>query len=102
MKKMFTLVAAIVVALAIALIIALILSLYGLPHSSVSEDVVTESDTEIIVDSTAAQATLSEEEAVALAYAALEERFPLFCPKCKQAQLINVIQFNISVVIEPV
>ena len=27
--------------------------------------------------------------------------FPLFCPKCKQETLINVTQFNISVIIEP-
>ena len=27
--------------------------------------------------------------------------FPLFCPKCKQEILINVIKFNISVIKEP-
>ena len=29
------------------------------------------------------------------------ENFPLFCPKCKQETLINVTQFNISVIKEP-
>ena len=29
------------------------------------------------------------------------EKFPLFCPKCKQENIINVKQFNISVVKEP-
>ncbi|HBF6874632.1 TPA: cysteine-rich KTR domain-containing protein [Clostridioides difficile] len=29
------------------------------------------------------------------------ENFPLFCPKCKQEMLINVKQFNISVIKEP-
>lgn len=28
------------------------------------------------------------------------ENFPLFCPKCKQENLINVKQFNISVMKE--
>ena len=27
--------------------------------------------------------------------------FPLFCPKCKQESLINVKQFNVSVIKEP-
>ena len=27
--------------------------------------------------------------------------FPLFCPKCKQENLINVKQFNLSVIKEP-
>ena len=27
--------------------------------------------------------------------------FPLFCPKCKQEVLIDVIKFNISVIKEP-
>ncbi len=27
--------------------------------------------------------------------------FPLFCPKCKQENLINVKQFHISVIKEP-
>ena len=29
------------------------------------------------------------------------EKFPLFCPKCKQETLINVRQMNISVIREP-
>ena len=29
------------------------------------------------------------------------EKFPLFCPKCKQETLINVRQMNISVIKEP-
>ena len=29
------------------------------------------------------------------------ENFPLFCPKCKQEMLINVKQFNITVIKEP-
>lgn len=29
------------------------------------------------------------------------ENFPLFCPKCKQEQLINVKQLHISVIKEP-
>ncbi|MEY8424444.1 cysteine-rich KTR domain-containing protein [Lachnospiraceae bacterium 38-14] len=29
------------------------------------------------------------------------ENFPLFCPKCNQETLINVTQFNISVIKEP-
>ncbi|MDL2233456.1 cysteine-rich KTR domain-containing protein [Ruminococcaceae bacterium OttesenSCG-928-L11] len=29
------------------------------------------------------------------------ENFPLFCPKCKQEQLINVKQLQISVIKEP-
>ncbi|MDF2587929.1 MAG: conjugal transfer protein [Anaerocolumna sp.] len=29
------------------------------------------------------------------------ENFPLFCPKCKQETIINVIQLNISVIKEP-
>ncbi|MDT2935525.1 cysteine-rich KTR domain-containing protein [Lactococcus lactis] len=29
------------------------------------------------------------------------ENFPLFCPKCKQETLINVKQFNMSVIKEP-
>ena len=27
--------------------------------------------------------------------------FPLFCPKCKQEHIINVKQFNISIIKEP-
>ena len=27
--------------------------------------------------------------------------FPLFCPKCKQEHIINVKQFNVSIIIEP-
>lgn len=27
--------------------------------------------------------------------------FPLFCPKCKQETLINIKQFNMSVIKEP-
>ena len=27
--------------------------------------------------------------------------FPLFCPKCRQEQLINVQQFNMTVIKEP-
>jgi hypothetical protein len=29
------------------------------------------------------------------------EHFPLFCPKCKQETLINVIRRNVSVIKEP-
>ena len=29
------------------------------------------------------------------------EKFPLFCPKCKQETLINVRQLNMSVIREP-
>ena len=29
------------------------------------------------------------------------KNFPLFCPKCKQETLIDVIQLNISVIKEP-
>ncbi len=29
------------------------------------------------------------------------EKFPLFCPKCKQETLINVRQMNMSVIKEP-
>lgn len=29
------------------------------------------------------------------------KNFPLFCPKCKQESLINVKQFNVSVIQEP-
>lgn len=29
------------------------------------------------------------------------EKFPLFCPKCKQEILINVKELNISVIKEP-
>lgn len=29
------------------------------------------------------------------------EKFPLFCPKCKQETLINVRQMNMSVIREP-
>ena len=29
------------------------------------------------------------------------EKFPLYCPKCKQETLINVKQMNISVIKEP-
>lgn len=29
------------------------------------------------------------------------ENFPLYCPKCKQQILINVVQLNISVIKEP-
>lgn len=29
------------------------------------------------------------------------EYFPLFCPKCKQETLVNVKQFNTSVITEP-
>lgn len=29
------------------------------------------------------------------------ENFPLYCPKCKQETLINIRQFNISVITEP-
>lgn len=29
------------------------------------------------------------------------ENFPLFCPKCKQETIINVKQFNMSVIKEP-
>ncbi|MFV0361929.1 MAG: cysteine-rich KTR domain-containing protein [Suipraeoptans sp.] len=29
------------------------------------------------------------------------KKFPLFCPKCKQETLINVILLNISIVTEP-
>ena len=29
------------------------------------------------------------------------ENFPLFCPKCKQETLINLLQLNISVIQEP-
>lgn len=29
------------------------------------------------------------------------KNFPLFCPKCKQEILINVKQFNVSVIKEP-
>ncbi len=29
------------------------------------------------------------------------EKFPLYCPKCKQETLINVRQMNISVIKEP-
>ena len=27
--------------------------------------------------------------------------FPLFCPKCKQESLINIKEFNMTVIIEP-
>ena len=27
--------------------------------------------------------------------------FPLFCPKCRQVTLINVIKFNIEIIKEP-
>lgn len=29
------------------------------------------------------------------------KNFPLFCPKCKQETLINIQEFNISVIKEP-
>jgi Zn finger protein HypA/HybF involved in hydrogenase expression len=29
------------------------------------------------------------------------ENFPLFCPKCKQENLVNIKQLNISVIKEP-
>ncbi|MCD7752317.1 MAG: cysteine-rich KTR domain-containing protein [Lachnospiraceae bacterium] len=29
------------------------------------------------------------------------ENFPLYCPKCKQEMIINVKQFNTSVITEP-
>ncbi|WP_216697207.1 cysteine-rich KTR domain-containing protein [Anaerostipes faecalis] len=29
------------------------------------------------------------------------EKFPLYCPKCKQEMLINVRQMNMSVIKEP-
>ena len=29
------------------------------------------------------------------------KNFPLFCPKCKNEMLVNVKQFNISVIKEP-
>ncbi len=29
------------------------------------------------------------------------KNFPLFCPKCKQETLINIQQFNMSVIKEP-
>lgn len=29
------------------------------------------------------------------------KNFPLFCPKCRQETLINVKQFNVSVIKEP-
>lgn len=29
------------------------------------------------------------------------KNFPLFCPKCKKEQLINVIQQHISIILEP-
>ena len=29
------------------------------------------------------------------------KNFPLYCPKCKQETLINVIQLNMSVIKEP-
>ena len=29
------------------------------------------------------------------------EKFPLFCPKCKQETIINVRQMNMSVIREP-
>ena len=29
------------------------------------------------------------------------KHFPLYCPKCKQETLINVIQLNMSVIQEP-
>lgn len=29
------------------------------------------------------------------------ENFPLYCPKCKQESLINVLQLNMSVIKEP-
>ena len=29
------------------------------------------------------------------------KNFPLFCPKCKQETLINIIQLNMSVIKEP-
>ncbi len=29
------------------------------------------------------------------------KNFPLFCPKCKQETLINIRQFNMSVIKEP-
>ncbi len=29
------------------------------------------------------------------------KNFPLFCPKCKQENLISVQQFNMSVITEP-
>ena len=27
--------------------------------------------------------------------------FPLFCPKCRQVTLINVIKFNVAIIKEP-
>ena len=29
------------------------------------------------------------------------KNFPLYCPKCKQETLINVLKFNISIIKEP-
>lgn len=29
------------------------------------------------------------------------KNFPLFCPKCKQEQIINVIKLHMSVILEP-
>ena len=29
------------------------------------------------------------------------KNFPLFCPKCKQDNIINVIQFNMPIITEP-
>ena len=29
------------------------------------------------------------------------KNFPLFCPKCKQETLINIRQFNMSIIKEP-
>ncbi|WP_247948179.1 cysteine-rich KTR domain-containing protein [Streptococcus constellatus] len=29
------------------------------------------------------------------------KNFPLFCPKCKQETLVNVKQFNVSIIQEP-
>jgi len=29
------------------------------------------------------------------------ENFPLYCPKCRQETLINVLKFNISIIKEP-
>ncbi|WP_428835762.1 cysteine-rich KTR domain-containing protein [Shouchella clausii] len=34
-------------------------------------------------------------------YLLILENFPLFCPKCKKKNLINVQQLNMSVIKEP-
>lgn len=34
-------------------------------------------------------------------YDTVLEKFPLFCPKCKQETLINVKELNTSVITEP-